>query len=87
MSVRVVARIRPLLKSELERDIIVTAGDNESDSADAKSVVRIPNPKQPGELYSFQFSSVYDANATQANLFDGEGTNAHSSWSLFQMLS
>jgi hypothetical protein len=75
MSIRVVARIRPLLKAEIERDIIVTAAENESDSADVKSIIRIPNPKNETELYSFQFSSVYDQNATQANLFDGESRN------------
>jgi hypothetical protein len=78
MSIRVVARIRPLLKGEIERDIIVTAAGNESDSADVKNIIRIPSPKNPAELFSFQFSSVYDASATQANLFDGEGMDA--SW-------
>jgi hypothetical protein len=78
MSVRVVARIRPLLKGEIERDIIVSAADNKSESADAKSIIRIPNPRSESEIFSFQFNSVYDASATQANLFDGEGMNASS---------
>lgn len=69
MSIRVVARIRPLLKAEIEKDVIVTpAGD-----AQAKNIVRIPNPKNEAELYSFQFSSVYDQATTQATLFDNEG--------------
>lgn len=66
MSVRVVARIRPLLKNENEKDIIVTP-------ADSNTVVRIPNPKKDAELYSFQFSNVFDQAATQAEIFDKEG--------------
>lgn len=65
MSVRVVARIRPLLKNELDKDKIVEAADN-------KTVVRIPNPKNEAELYSFQFSSVYDEVATQQDMFESE---------------
>lgn len=63
MSVRVTARIRPLLKAEIEKDTILTVND---------SVVTIPNPKNAGEEFTFQFNSVYGANATQQDLFDGE---------------
>lgn len=70
MSVRVVARVRPLLKSEIEKDVILeTSGDN----AASKTSVKIPNPKCPSEGYSFQFNSVYDRDTTQAQLFDNEG--------------
>lgn len=64
MSVRVVARIRPLLKSELDKDTIVTADG---------PIVRIPNPKNEGEDFSFQFNSVYGSEATQQELFESEG--------------
>ena len=64
MSVRVVARIRPLLQAELDKDTIVTADG---------SVVRIPNPKNESEDFSFQFNSVYGFEATQQTLFDQEG--------------
>lgn len=74
MSVRVVARIRPLLKAEIEKDVIVhaehTAG---AESADTKTIVKIPNPKNYGENYSFAFNSVYAQDATQAQVFDNEG--------------
>lgn len=73
MSVRVVARIRPLLKNELDKDKIVHAIPNAGERADSKTVVRIPNPKNEAELYSFQFSSVYDEVATQQDLFESEG--------------
>lgn len=70
MSVRVVARIRPLLKAEIEKDVIIEAT---GDSADSKSVVKIPNPKNESEAFSFQFNSVYDREATQSQIFDAEG--------------
>lgn len=63
MSVRVVARVRPLLKNEVDKDVIVEA---------ANSAISIPNPKSDMEKYSFQFSSVYDQDASQSDLFDAE---------------
>jgi hypothetical protein len=68
--VRVVARIRPLSKKEVERDIILTAPP----SPEISNTVRIPNPKNEAELYSFQFNSVYSQDATQQQIFDQEGT-------------
>ena len=69
MSVRVVARVRPLLKQENARDIIVEACANDGDV----NTIRIPNPKNEAESYSFQFNSVYGSEATQQELFDQEG--------------
>ena len=74
MSVRVVARIRPLLKSEIEKDIIVEAAAAAGDKPDTKTLVKIPNPKIASELYSFQFGRVYESITTQAELFENEGT-------------
>lgn len=89
MSVRVVARVRPLLKSERDLDVILrtgaSAGAAETKSReslndrklaalrDRDNVVRIPNPKNEGEEYTFQFNAVYDADVTQQELFDVEG--------------
>ena len=73
MSVRVVARIRPLLRQEIEKDIIITASPSLSEPSGAPKVVRIPNPKNEAESYSFQFNSVYGQNATQQELFENEG--------------
>jgi hypothetical protein len=71
MSVRVVARIRPLLESENEIDAIVrTSGADESARP---NVVKVPNPKNFSEEFSFQFNSVYGENATQQEIFDAEG--------------
>lgn len=40
---------------------------------DRDNVVRIPNPKNEGEEYAFQFNGVYDAEVSQQELFDAEG--------------
>lgn len=71
MSVRVVARIRPLLDNELERDVIVHA--DAKDGAKKANVVKIPNPKNESEEFSFTFNSVYDQQTTQEELFSAEG--------------
>ncbi|KAL9595451.1 MAG: hypothetical protein Q9219_006442 [cf. Caloplaca sp. 3 TL-2023] len=44
-----------------------TEGDNSK-----PNLVRIPNFKNENELYSFQFSSVYDGSSTQQSIFDNE---------------
>lgn len=72
MSVRVVARIRPLLKQELEKDTIVEAATTASEPLATPSIVRIPNPKNEAEAFSFQFNSVYDQVATQQQVYDNE---------------
>jgi hypothetical protein len=64
----VVARIRPLLNSEIEKDVILR-----TDPSSPNQIVRIPNPKNDAELYTFQFNSVYGSDASQQDLFDGEG--------------
>ncbi|KAL4920268.1 P-loop containing nucleoside triphosphate hydrolase protein [Aspergillus aurantiobrunneus] len=89
MSVRVVSRVRPLLKSERDVDVILHTGSKHAPSSktDRKSsqvtsklaalrnrdtLVRIPNPKNENEEYSFQFNAVYDADASQQELFEAE---------------
>lgn len=72
MSVRVVARIRPLLKNELEKDTIVEAAAPSGDVSANPTLVRMPNPKNEAEAFSFQFNSVYDQQATQQQIFDDE---------------
>ncbi|KAI1378054.1 kinesin heavy chain [Hypoxylon crocopeplum] len=70
MSVRVVARIRPLLEKELDKDVIVRAASN--DDGKTSNVVKIPNPKNESEEFSFTFNSVYEQSATQEQLFTSE---------------
>ncbi|KAI8961464.1 kinesin heavy chain [Daldinia sp. FL1419] len=70
MSVRVVARIRPLLEKELDKDVIVHAASN--DDGKTSNVVKIPSPKNESEEFSFTFNSVYDQSTTQEELFSAE---------------
>jgi hypothetical protein len=70
MSVRVVARVRPLLKSENDKDQIVTSHNGADGN---NTIIMIPNPKNLSEEYSFQFNSVYEQDATQQEIFDTEG--------------
>ncbi|KAI1057112.1 hypothetical protein LB507_002051 [Fusarium sp. FIESC RH6] len=70
MSVRVVSRIRPLLEKERESDIIVRA--DTVDPSKPNTVVKIPNPKNEAEEFSFTFNGVYDRATTQEELFTAE---------------
>lgn len=70
MSVRVVSRIRPLLKTENAVDTIVTS-DTTPDAAHP-NLVKIPHPKNSSEDFSFQFQNVYDQDSTQQAIFDAE---------------
>jgi len=67
----VVARIRPLLERELEKETIVRA--ESSQEGKPTNIVRIPNPKNPAEEFSFTFNGVYDSDTTQEALFNNEG--------------
>jgi hypothetical protein len=67
----VVARIRPLLDKELDKDTIVRAESNQDGKP--PNLVRIPNPKNEAEEFSFTFNGVYDMETTQEELFTNEG--------------
>ena len=67
----VVARIRPLLDKELDKDTIVRA--ESSQEGKPANLVRIPNPKNEAEEFSFTFNGVYDMEITQEELFTNEG--------------
>lgn len=71
MSVRVVARLRPLLAQELEKDIIVRTDSVEPDKP--PTIVKIPNPRNEAEEFSFTFNGVYGSETTQETLFTSEG--------------
>ncbi len=71
MSIRVVARIRPLLEQELDKDVIVTADSTEEGKP--LTLVKIPSPKNEAEEFSFAFNSVYGRDTSQEELFAAEG--------------
>ncbi|EGR49096.1 kinesin-like protein [Trichoderma reesei QM6a] len=83
MSVRVVARLRPLLAQELEKDIIVRTDSVEPDKP--PTIVKIPNPRNEAEEFSFTFNGVYGSETTQETLFTAEAVAPHIK-SLFQGL-
>lgn len=78
---RVVARIRPLLEKEIDKDIIVRPASN--DDGKLSNVVKIPNPRNEAEEFSFTFNSVYDQSATQEELFTAEGMSISPTPALF----
>jgi len=78
--VRVVARIRPLLEKELDKDTVVYPASN--DDGKTTNVIKIPNPRNESEEFSFTFNSVYDQTTTQEQLFTAEGPFVHASPSL-----
>lgn len=63
-TVRIIARVRPLLKGEIEKDIVVrTEG----------TAISMPNPKNENENFTFPFNAVHDSESDQAQLFsEGE---------------
>ncbi|KAL8738912.1 MAG: hypothetical protein Q9181_000364 [Wetmoreana brouardii] len=71
--IRVVARIRPQQDLKVEGDCIVSADGVEGDAASLQpTLVRVPSIKNENEVYSFQFSGVYDQSSTQQTIFDNE---------------
>lgn len=71
-TIRVVARIRPLQKNELAKDVIITAANPVEAPHSQPTSVRIPSVKNENEDYTFQFSSVYDQETVQQTVFDNE---------------
>ncbi|KAI5813849.1 P-loop containing nucleoside triphosphate hydrolase protein [Pyronema omphalodes] len=58
--VRIIARIRPVLGSEREMDIVVKNDSN---------LVIMPNPKNEKETFTFPFHAVYPMESDQAQIF------------------
>lgn len=71
-SIRVVARIRPQQDQGKEGECIVSTASINGVQPSQPNVVRIPNVKNENEVYSFQFSSVYDHSSKQQTIFDNE---------------
>ena len=76
MPVRVVARIRPPQHKDPDvpdQDIIISTISNGHDAPPYPTEVKIPNPRNEKENFTFNFSSVYDHLKTQQELFENEG--------------
>jgi len=70
MTIRVVARIRPSQSHELSKDIIVSPASTTPSAP--STLIKIPNPKNASEDFTFAFSGVYGPEATQQEVFDAE---------------
>lgn len=63
-NVRIIARIRPLLTGESEKEVVVSAEED---------AISMPNPKNENEYFTFPFNAVYGQDSDQAQLFsEGE---------------
>ena len=70
MTIRVVARIRPSQPHELSKDVIVSPASTTPSAP--STLIKIPNPKNASEDFTFAFSGVYGPEATQQEVFDAE---------------
>lgn len=70
MTIRVVARIRPSQPQELSKDVIVSPASITPSAP--STLIKIPNPKNASEDFTFAFSGVYGPEATQQEVFDAE---------------
>ena len=70
MTIRVVARIRPVQHNESQKDIIVQATGPDDG---IPKMIKIPNPKKQNEDFTFQFSGVYGEDTQQQTIYDNEG--------------
>ena len=61
-----------MLDKELEKQDIIVRAESSQEGKPA-NVVRIPNPKNPAEEFSFTFNGVYDMETSQETLFTNEG--------------
>ncbi|PWW74927.1 kinesin-domain-containing protein [Tuber magnatum] len=59
-NVRIIARLRPLLKGESEKDVVVSAEED---------AISMPNPKNENENFTFPFNAVHGRDSDQAQLF------------------
>lgn len=63
-SVRIIARLRPLLHDEVEKDIVVRVDG---------TAISMPNPKNENENFTFPFNAVHNMESNQTQLFaEGE---------------
>lgn len=59
-TVRIIARVRPLLNGEINKDIVVHADG---------TAISMPNPKNENENFTFPFNAVHNMESSQTQLF------------------
>ncbi|KAL0634594.1 hypothetical protein Q9L58_006481 [Maublancomyces gigas] len=59
-TVRIIARVRPLLNGEINKDVVVHAEG---------TTISMPNPKNENENFTFPFNAVHNMESSQTHLF------------------
>ncbi|PPQ74075.1 hypothetical protein CVT24_012945 [Panaeolus cyanescens] len=71
--VKIAARLRPKIQGEIDDDSIkvVHASDNSggSTSSSGGSFISVPNPRDPTQIFKFPFSSCYDQDSSQEEIY------------------
>lgn len=72
MPIRVVARIRPVLGSDLDPEVIVHPVAADQDGI--ATTVRVASPQEDGGESTFNLDGVYSSEVSQEAFFNVEGT-------------
>ncbi|KAF8191738.1 kinesin-like protein, partial [Pholiota molesta] len=75
--VKIAARLRPRLEGELDDDsvqIVHPSNDSggSSRSSSGTSFITVANPRDPREIFKFPFTSCYDQNSNQEEIFKND---------------
>ncbi|GLB45200.1 putative TRAFAC class myosin-kinesin ATPase superfamily, kinesin family protein [Lyophyllum shimeji] len=65
--IKIAARLRPRLNGELDDESVKVI--RASDENGGSSVISVTNPRDPSQVFKFPFSSCYDEDATQEEIF------------------
>ncbi|KAK7027324.1 hypothetical protein VNI00_015287 [Paramarasmius palmivorus] len=70
--IRIAARLRPRIDGEVDDGAIQVchASDNTTGSSSSTSYISAPNPRDLSEVFKFPFSSCYDQDSTQEEIFE-----------------
>ncbi|KAF8813107.1 kinesin-like protein [Phlegmacium glaucopus] len=73
--IKIAARLRPLIQGEIDDDSVkvIHPSDNTSGSSSSTSsspsFISVANPRDPSQIFKFPFSSCYDGNSNQEEIF------------------
>uniref|UniRef100_A0A8H8CJ53 Kinesin-like protein n=1 Tax=Psilocybe cubensis TaxID=181762 RepID=A0A8H8CJ53_PSICU len=75
--VKIAARLRPRLDGELDDDSIKVVHQSNntggsSSSSGGSSFISVANPRDPTQVFKFPFSSCYDQDSTQEEIFEND---------------
>ncbi|KAF9553564.1 kinesin-domain-containing protein [Agrocybe pediades] len=74
LKVKIAARLRPRIEGEIDDDSVkvVHSGDNTGGSSHSGTFITVANPRDPSQIFKFPFSSCYDQNSTQEEIFNND---------------